>query len=83
MTRALLLAIGLTIAGYSAASTTTGSIAVSLTILSRCEIDAIPSPRSPRVNCDGHARAQPRITQSKLNADAKRKVEAQLVTVEW
>jgi len=83
MTRALLLAIGLAIAAPAGAATTTGSIAVSLTIFSRCDISRQNEQTLPSVACGGHTSAQPRVTQSVISRDAQRREIARLVTIEW
>lgn len=82
MTRALLLAIGLIVAAPIGAATT-GSIAVSLTIFSRCDISRPSEQTLPSVDCGRHFSAQPRVTQSVLNRDALRRETARLVTIEW
>ncbi|KTR88608.1 hypothetical protein [Pantoea dispersa] len=83
MTRALLLAIGLIVASPIGAATTTGSIAVSLTIFSRCDISRPSEQTLPSVDCGRHFSAQPRVTQSVINRDASRRETARLVTIEW
>lgn len=83
MIRALLMVIGLTIAASAAAATTTGSIAVSLTIYSRCAIVRPDTAALPAVDCGKQASAQPRITQRVLSRDAQRHETARLVTIEW
>jgi len=83
MTRALLLAIGFAIAAPLNAATSTGSIAATLTIFSRCDISRQNAQALPKVDCGRHFSAQPRITEKVLKRDAKRRETARLVTVEW
>ena len=83
MTRALLLAIGLVIAAPLSAATSTGSIAVTLTLFSRCDISRQNEHTLPTVDCGRHFSAQPRITQRVLKRDATRRESARLVTIEW
>ncbi|MCZ4059246.1 hypothetical protein O3W44_09400 [Pantoea sp. LMR881] len=83
MTRTLLLAIGLTIAGSAIAGSTTGSIGARLIIYSRCEINQTNAQTTPQVDCGRHLSAQPRITQSEIKQDAKQKETGRLVTIEW
>lgn len=79
MTRALLLAIGLVIAVPIGAATTTGSIAVSLTIFSRCDISRPNTQSIPVIDCGRQSSAQPRVMHRTL----QRNERSQLVTVEW
>ncbi len=83
MTRALLLALGFAIAAPLNAATSTGSIAVALTIFSRCDISRQNEQVLPKIDCGRHFSAQPRVTESVLKRDAKRRETARLVTVEW
>jgi len=83
MTRALLLAIGLVIAAPLSAATSTGSIAVTLTLFSRCDISRQNEHILPTVDCGRHFSAQPRITERVLKRDATRRESARLVTIEW
>ncbi|ADU68063.1 hypothetical protein [Pantoea sp. At-9b] len=79
MTRALLLAIGLVFAASIGAASTTGSIAVSLTIFSRCDISRPDTQTLPAIDCGRQSSAQPRVTHSTL----QRNETSQLVTIEW
>lgn len=83
MTRLLLLAIGLAIAAPSGASTSTGSIAATLTLFYRCDISRLNDRTLPSVACGGQVNAQPRMTQSALKRDAKKRETSRLVTLEW
>lgn len=83
MIRALLLAIGLVIAAPLSAATSTGSIAATLTLFSRCDISRQSEHSLPKVDCGRHFSAQPRITERVLKRDAKRRESARLVTIEW
>ncbi|MBD9643855.1 hypothetical protein IB231_09505 [Pantoea sp. PNT02] len=83
MTRALLLAIGLVIAASLSAATSTGSIAATFTLFSRCDISRQSEHSLPKVDCGRHFSAQPRITERVLKRDAKRRESARLVTIEW
>ncbi|HAU5566209.1 hypothetical protein [Erwinia sp. S59] len=83
MTRALLLAIGLAMAAPIGAATSTGSIAVTLTLFSRCDISRQSEQTRPSIDCGRHFSAQPRVTESVLKRDAKRRETSRLVTVEW
>ena len=61
MTRALLLAIGLAMAAPIGAATSTGSIAVTLTIFSRCDISRQNDQTLPSIGCGRHfSRASPK-----------------------
>ena len=79
MTRALLLAIGLVIAAPIGAASTTGSIAASLTIFSRCDISRPNTQSLPAIDCGRQVSAQPRVMHSTLEHNER----SQLVTVEW
>lgn len=83
MTRTLLLAIGLAMAAPLGAATSTGSIAVTLTLFSRCDITRLNARSLPLIDCGRHFSAQPRITESVLKRDAKRRETSRLVTIEW
>jgi hypothetical protein len=83
MTRAMLLAIGLMMAASTATGSTTGSIGVKLVIFSRCEINSNNGKPASRIDCGGHYSAQPRVTQSVIESQAKRQQKGRLVTIEW
>lgn len=83
MTRTVLLAIALLMAGSASAGSITGSIGVKLIIFSRCEINSATSQSTPQVDCGRHFSAQPRIVQSVLKRDAKQRETDRLVTIEW
>nr|WP_154928394.1 hypothetical protein [Pantoea agglomerans] len=83
MTRALLLAIGLTIAGSACAGSITGSIGARLVIYSRCEINTARGQPAPQVDCGRQASAQPRITESQSRTEGSQKQGIRMVTVEW
>lgn len=84
MTRAMLLALGLLLAGSLAGASTTGSIAVKLTIFSRCTIEQKRDrTAATAVDCGRHFSAQPRVTQSNIMDEATRRRVAKLVTIEW
>ena len=83
MTRALLLAIGLVMAAPIGAATSTGSIAVTLTLFSRCDISLQSGKNLPTIDCGRHFSAQPRVTESLLKRDANRREASRLVTIEW
>lgn len=83
MTRALLLAIGLVMAAPVGAATSTGSIAVTLTLFSRCDISRQNEQTLPSIDCGRHFSAQPRVTESVLKKSAKQQATSRLVTVEW
>ncbi|MDL4914185.1 MAG: hypothetical protein QRY16_10445 [Enterobacterales bacterium endosymbiont of Blomia tropicalis] len=83
MTRIVILAIGLMMAGITTAGSLTGAIAVKLNIFSRCEITRVRPQAAPQINCGGHFSAQPRITYSVLKRDSRQEKTARLVTIEW
>lgn len=84
MTRAILLALGLLLAGKLADASTTGSIAVKLTIFSRCTIEQKGGQdAATAIDCGRHFSAQPRITRSDIMDKATRRAVAKLVTIEW
>ncbi|MFH8133469.1 hypothetical protein ABU178_04645 [Pantoea osteomyelitidis] len=85
MTRAILLALGLLmVAGPVADASTTGSIAVKLTIFSRCKIEQGGNQNAvTAIDCGRHFSAQPRVTQSNVTDQSTRKTVAKLVTIEW
>lgn len=83
MTRAIMLAIGLTMAAFTAAGSTTGSVGVKLVIFSRCEINSSNGKPASRIDCGGHFSAQPRVTQSMIEGQANRQQKGRLVTIEW
>ncbi|MGK3143017.1 hypothetical protein [Pantoea sp. C2G6] len=83
MTRALLLAIGLTIAGSAVAGSINGAIGVRLVIYSRCEIKLPAAQPTPQINCGRAAAAQPRVTDSTLSGVGSQKQGNRLITVEW
>lgn len=80
--KAVLLASGLLMAGNLYAASTTGTIGVKLTIYSRCQIDGT-GQRTPQIDCGARSSAQPRVTHSRLAADAQRNIADQLITIEW
>ncbi|WP_337013089.1 hypothetical protein [Pantoea sp. AS142] len=83
MTRALLLAIALLIAGSAFAESINGSIGARLVIYSRCEINTANGQPSPQINCGREASAQPRITNSQIELQGSLKQGNRLVTIEW
>lgn len=83
MTRALLLAIGLSLAGSAFAGSINGSIGARLVIYSRCEINTANGQPAPQVNCGRQASAQPRVTHSQIQSQGSVKQSNQLVTIEW
>lgn len=83
MTRALLLAIGLSFAGSAFAGSINGSIGARLVIYSRCEINTANGQPAPQVNCGRQASAQPRVTHSQIQSQGSVKQSNQLVTIEW
>ncbi|MDH2069563.1 hypothetical protein [Pantoea sp. GD03673] len=83
MTRALLLAIGLSIAGSAVAGSINGSIGARLVIYSRCEINTANGQPAPQINCGRQASAQPRVTQSPIQSQGRVKQSNRLVTIEW
>ncbi|MGJ0480810.1 hypothetical protein [Pantoea agglomerans] len=83
MTRALLLAIGLTIAGPAFAGSINGSIGARLVIYSRCEISTANGQPAPQINCGRQAGAQPRVTHSQIQSQGSLKQSNRLVTIEW
>lgn len=83
MTRALLLAIGLSIAGSAFAGSINGSIGARLVIYSRCEINTANGQPAPQVNCGKQASAQPRVTHSQIQSQGSVKQSNRLVTIEW
>ena len=83
MTRALLLAIGLSIAGSAFAGSINGSIGARLVIYSRCEVNTANGQPAPQVNCGRQASAQPRVTYSQIQSQESVKQSNRLVTIEW
>lgn len=83
MTRALLLAIGLSLAGSAFAGSINGSIGARLVIYSRCEINTANGQPAPQVNCGRQASAQPRVTNSQIQSQGSVKQSNRLVTIEW
>jgi hypothetical protein len=83
MTRALLLAIGLSLAGSAFAGSINGSIGARLVIYSRCEINTANDQPTPQVNCGRQASAQPRVTHSQIQSQGSVKQSNRLVTIEW
>lgn len=83
MTRALLLAIGLSLAGSAFAGSINGSIGARLVIYSRCEINTANGQPAPQVNCGRQASAQPRVTHSQIHSQGSVKQSNRLVTIEW
>lgn len=80
----LLFACGLLMAGSVCAATISGSIDVRLTIYKQCEIDGqAPTRGQPAVNCGQQPSAQPKVTTTTLQQDAKIRQETRLITVEW
>lgn len=83
MTRALLLAIGLSIAGSAFAGSINGSIGARLVISSRCEINTANGQPAPQINCGRQANAQPRVTNGQIQSQVSVKQSNRLVTIEW
>lgn len=83
MTRALLLAIGLAMAAPLKAATSTGTIAVTLTLFTRCDISRQDEHTLPSIDCGRHFSTQPHVTEKVLKRDANRRETSRLVTVEW
>ncbi|MBE5680320.1 hypothetical protein [Pantoea agglomerans] len=83
MTRALLLAIGLSIAGSAFAGSINGSIGARLVIYSRCEINTAYGQPAPQINCGRQASAQPRVTNGQIQSQGSVKQSNRLVTIEW
>jgi len=94
MTRALLLAIGLSIAGSAFAGSINGSIGARLVIYSRCEINTLViysrceintanGQPAPQINCGRQASAQPRVTNGQIQSQGSVKQSNRLVTIEW
>ncbi len=83
MTRALLLAIGLSIAGSAFAGSINGSIGARLVIYSRCEINTANGQPAPQINCGRQASAQPRVTNGHIQSQGSVKQSNRLVTIEW
>ncbi|NYS30613.1 MULTISPECIES: hypothetical protein [unclassified Pantoea] len=83
MTRALLLAIGLTITGPAFAGSINGSIGARLVIYSRCEINTANGQLAPQINCGRQPGAQPRVTHSQIQSQGSLKQSNRLVTIEW
>ncbi|MFP3524412.1 hypothetical protein SB912_18010 [Pantoea sp. SIMBA_072] len=83
MTRALLLAIGLSIAGSAFAGSIKGSIGARLVIYSRCEINTANGQPAPQINCGRQASAQPRVTNGQIQSQGSVKQSNRLVTIEW
>ncbi|MEN4694345.1 hypothetical protein [Pantoea agglomerans] len=83
MTRELLLAIGLSIAGSAFAGSINGSIGARLVIYSRCEINTANGQPAPQINCGRQASAQPRVTNGQIQSQGSVKQSNRLVTIEW
>jgi len=83
MTRALLLAIGLSIAGSAFAGSINGSISARLVIYSRCEINTANGQPAPQIICGRQASAQPRVTNGQIQSQGSVKQSNRLVTIEW
>lgn len=83
MTRALLLAIGLSIASSAFAGSINGSIGARLVIYSRCEINTANGQPVPQINCGRQASAQPRVTNGQIQSQGSVKQSNRLVTIEW
>jgi len=83
MTRALLLAIGLLIAGSAFAGSLNGSIGARLVIYPRCEINTANGQPAPQINCGTQASAQPRVTNGQIQSQGSVKKSNRLVTIEW
>ncbi|MGF7227817.1 hypothetical protein [Pantoea agglomerans] len=83
MTKALLLAIGLSIAGSAFAGSINGSIGARLVIYSRCEINTANGQPAPQINCGRQASAQPRVTNGQIQSQGSVKQSNRLVTIEW
>lgn len=83
MTRALLLAIGLSIAGSAFAGSINGSVGARLVIYSRCEINTANGQPAPQINCGRQASAQPRVTNGQIQSQGSVKQSNRLVTIEW
>ncbi|MEQ4513722.1 MAG: hypothetical protein ABN485_01830 [Pantoea agglomerans] len=83
MTRALLLAIGLSIAGSAFAGSINGSIGARLVIYSRCEINTANGQPAPQINCGRQSSAQPRVTNGQIQSQGSVKQSNRLVTIEW
>ncbi|MCU5771566.1 hypothetical protein N5923_02170 [Erwiniaceae bacterium BAC15a-03b] len=83
--KAVILALGLLMAGNLYAASTTGSIGVKLTIYSLCKVDGrvSVSQRAPQIDCGRQISAQPKVTESKIARNATSNQEQRLVTVEW
>ncbi|WP_313653148.1 hypothetical protein [Pantoea sp.] len=81
MTRALLLAIGLSFAGTAIAGSINGSIGARLVIYSRCEISTTPRQSAPQIACGRQPQALPRVTESQLQGSVTQR--QRLITVEW
>lgn len=79
----LLLVTGLAIAIPVEATTTSGTIAVTLTVFAGCGISRPNEHHLPSVNCGQRIEAQPHISQSLLQPDAHRQETVRLVTIEW
>ena len=83
MTRALLLAIGLAMAAPIGAATSTGSVAGTRTLFSRCDISRQTGKNLPLIDGGRHFRAQPRVTESILKRGANRRATSRLVSIGW
>ena len=81
--KAILFACGLLMAGSACAATISGSIDVRLTIYQQCKVDGQTTSGRPAINCGGRTTAQPKVTLSTLQKEAKIKRETRLITVEW
>ena len=83
MTRALLLAIGLSLAGTAIAGSINGSITARLVIYSRCEISTTQRQSAPQIDCGRQPQALPRVTESQIQMQGSVKQRNRLITVEW
>ncbi|MDR7343169.1 hypothetical protein J2X14_001581 [Pantoea alhagi] len=82
--KAILFACGLLMAGSACAATISGSIDVRLTIYQKCQVDGQTLSHSqPAINCGRQPSAQPKVTLSTLQKEAKIRRETRLITVEW
>ncbi|WP_288473486.1 hypothetical protein [uncultured Pantoea sp.] len=83
MTRVLLLAIGLSLAGTAIAGSINGSIGARLVIYSRCEISTAPRQPAPQIACGRQPDAQPRVTESQIQRQGSVTQRNRLITIEW
>ncbi|AUX92446.1 hypothetical protein [Mixta gaviniae] len=83
--KALLFACGLLATGGACAATLSGSIDVRLTIYTQCQVDGQHATvrGQPTIRCGQQPAAQPKVTLSTLEKEAKIKQETRLITVEW